>query len=74
MSKEAFIAKENGDAFIGWLNDNGYPWRAGKGDYQLMQVYCNKVWHPVYMGDKYPNNYKGIGPLGELMQDFNRSL
>lgn len=70
MPNEVFIAKENTDAFVHWLNDKDIPWRAGKGDYQMLQVYVNKVWQPLYISDKYPNNYKAIGNLGELITRY----
>lgn len=72
MTKEVFIAKDKTDAFIHWLNDHDIPWRSGKGDYQMLQVYVKKVWHPLYISDKYPNNYKAIGNLGELIEQYQK--
>lgn len=69
MTEQEFvlIQKDKTDDFIHWLNDQDIPWRSGKGDYQLVQVYVNKVWQPLYISNKFPNHYKAIGTLRELI-------
>jgi len=34
--------------FIAWLHENGYQHRAGKGMWQLQQVFCDGEWVPIY--------------------------
>jgi hypothetical protein len=74
MTNEAFLLKSESDKFIGWLNDKGIPWRSGKGDYQLMQIYHQKTWHPLYISTKFPNHYKAIGNLASLVIEFHETV
>lgn len=48
MSKRALLHKSKLEAFKSWLIENQIQYRAGKGDFQVLQVEVKNRFYPVY--------------------------
>lgn len=48
MFKRALLHKSKLEAFKSWLIENQIQYRAGKGDYQVLQVEVKNRFYPIY--------------------------
>jgi hypothetical protein len=60
------------DDFIAWLDANNYPWRPGRGDYQLIQVQVDGSWYPIYDRNNAIEHVTVYGPVVRVVRAFIR--
>ena len=53
-----------------WLEDNEIPWRKGKGDWQVLQVYTNNGWQVLYSRLDMPEHYTVQDKLMPIVRKF----
>lgn len=56
--------------FKNFLNSYGIPFREGRGDFQVMQVYVDGAWHAVYYRIHAQEHYTVVRPLDNLVEMF----
>ena len=65
-----FLLKEDMDEFKVFLKQQGYPYRAGKGDTQVIQVWYGGEYVPVYKNNKFPDHYTVSQKLSYIMEKY----
>lgn len=55
MFKRALLHKSKLEGFKSWLIENQIQYRAGKGDYQVLQVEVENRFYPIY--DRHQGNH-----------------
>ncbi len=59
------------DAFKHWLDENGFAYRAGKGEYQVLQVQTDRDgWQVIFRRNDMPEHYSVNDKLMYLVQRF----
>jgi hypothetical protein len=68
------LHKTHLEEFKEWLETTGVAWRAGKGDYQVLQVLTQADgWQVVFRKNSMPEHFSVNEKLMPLVREFYRS-
>lgn len=70
FADRALLHKSKIEAFKVYLALHGIAYRAGKGDYEILQVQLGTQWHKLYARDKMPEHVTVQGALVGVVRAF----
>ena len=70
MARRDLLHVSKLDAFKRYLTTKSIPYREGKGDYQVMQVYYKNKWIPIYRRNEMPEHFSIHVEMCKLVRDF----
>ena len=70
FAERALLHKNKLEDFKVYLALHGVAYRAGKGDYELMQIQLGTQWHKIYKRDKMPEHVTVQGALVGVVKAF----
>jgi len=66
------LHKNKLDDFKSWLVGKMITHRAGRGEYQVLQVYYRLNWHVIYKRDHMPEHLTTVRTLDPLIRQYHK--